>query len=64
MKNMKISSRLKTYMIWLFWAVLWQAAHLAIQNDVIFVGPFDMLGALWQLLPEVSFCQTLLHSFF
>ena len=38
-------------MIWLFWAVLWQAAHLAIQNDVIFVGPFDMLGALWQLLP-------------
>ena len=64
MKNMKISSRLKTYMIWLFWAVLWQAAHLAIQNDVIFVGPFDMLGALWQLLPEVSFWQTLLHSFF
>ena len=63
MKNMKISSRLKTYMIWLFWAVLWQAAHLAIQNDVIFVGPFDMLGALWQLLPEVSFWQTLLHSF-
>ena len=51
-------------MIWLFWAVLWQAAHLAIQNDVIFVGPFDMLGALWQLLPEVSFWQTLLHSFF
>ena len=45
MKNMKISSRLKTYMIWLFWAVLWQAAHLAIQNDVIFVGPFDMLGS-------------------
>ena len=64
MKNMKISSRLKTYMIWLFWAVLWQAAHLAIQNDVIFVGSFDMLGALWQLLPEVSFWQTLLHSFF
>ena len=29
----------------------------------IFVGPFDMLGALWQLLPEVSFWQTLLHSF-
>lgn len=63
MKFMRISLRFKTCMIWLFWAVLWQAAHLAIRNDVIFVGPFDMLRALWQLLPEISFWQTLFHSF-
>lgn len=50
-------------MIWLFWAALWQAAHLVIRNDVIFVGPLDMFRTLMQLLPERSFWQTLLHSF-
>lgn len=63
MNFMKSGMRFKTFMIWLLWAVLWQAAHLAIQNDVIFVGPFDMLRALIQLLPDSSFWQTLLHSF-
>lgn len=63
-RPMKRVQSLKTCMIWLFWAALWQAAHLVIQNDVIFVGPLDMIRSLADLLPQASFWQTLLHSFF
>lgn len=49
-------------MIWLFWAVLWQAAH-SHQNDVIFVGPFDMLGGPFGSTRKFPSGGQLLHSF-
>lgn len=53
----------KKCLVWLFWIALWQTANVLIQNTVIFVGPADMLRALFSLAVTPVFWQTILHSF-
>ncbi len=53
----------KKCLAWLFWIALWQIAHWLIRNTVIFVGPADMLQALFFQIQEKAFWLTILHSF-
>ena len=40
------NSGIRKYLVWLFWIAVWQAANLLIHNNIIFVGPLDMIKAL------------------
>ncbi len=53
----------KKCLAWLFWISLWQIAHWLIRNTVIFVGPADMLKALFFQVQEKAFWLTIFHSF-
>ena len=39
-------TRIRKYLVWLFWIAVWQTANLLIHNNIIFVGPLDMVKAL------------------
>lgn len=60
---MKQNTRIRKYLIWLFWIGVWQAANLVIHNSIIFAGPLDMVHALAGLVRESSFWMTIFHSF-
>ena len=47
----------------LFWIALWQLAGMAIQNDIIFAGPADVVRSLSLLLPSAEFWISIIHSF-
>ena len=57
------NTRIRKYLIWLFWIAVWQAANLLIHNNIIFVGPLDMIKALAQQAAAPSFWATILNSF-
>ena len=57
------NTRIRKYLIWLFWIAVWQAANLLIHNNIIFVGPLDMIKALAQQTAAPSFWATILNSF-
>lgn len=63
MPNMNSGFPYKKCLAWLFWIALWQIANCLIQNSIIFVGPADMLAALWRLIQEPDFWLTIFHSF-
>lgn len=60
---MNHNTRLRKYLIWLFWIAVWQTANLLIHNDIIFVGPLDMVSALGELIGDGGFWATILNSF-
>lgn len=60
---MNQDNRFRKYFIWLFWIAVWQAANLLIHNNIIFVGPLDMLSALAGLVGDASFWGSILNSF-
>ncbi|MEF9954905.1 MAG: ABC transporter permease subunit [Clostridium sp.] len=45
--------------ILLFWLLLWQMASMAIQNNILFVGPADVLTALFRQVGTSDFWKTL-----
>ena len=57
------NTRIRKYLIWLFWIAVWQAANLLIHNNIIFVGPLHMIKALAQQTAAPSFWATILNSF-
>ncbi len=44
--------------ILLFWAAVWQLAALFVGNSIVFVGPIEVGGALFGLIPTFSFWQS------
>ena len=60
---MKQHFTLRKCLIWLFWLLLWQGASLAVSNNVILVGPAEMLRSLLFQAGNPSFWITILHSF-
>lgn len=57
------NSGIRKYLVWLFWIAVWQAANLLIHNNIIFVGPLDMIKALAEQAADPSFWTTILNSF-
>lgn len=60
---MNHNTRIRKYFIWLFWIAVWQAANLLIHNNIIFVGPADMVSALMELIGDKAFWTTIFNSF-
>lgn len=60
-----MAHRLSTRKIWiiLFWIAAWQLASLLIHNDIIFVGPLDVIHSFFALLPTADFWLSLARSF-
>lgn len=50
-------------LIVLFWIAVWQLACLAIQNDILFAGPADVVRSFLVLLPTVDFWRAVGGSF-
>ena len=55
------NSGIRKYLVWLFWIAVWQAANLLIHNNIIFVGPLDMIKALAEQAADVYKRQGLCH---
>ena len=47
----------------LFWLAIWQLAAAAVGNQILFVGPVQVLAALIHLLPSPDFWKTVICSF-
>ena len=54
--------RLRRAAVILFWISLWQAAAVLIENSIIFVGPLDVVRALFLQLPTEEFWLSLSFS--
>ncbi|MCI9283563.1 MAG: ABC transporter permease subunit [Lachnospiraceae bacterium] len=52
---MSPSSRIRKIVILLFWVAIWQTAAQLIDNSIVFVGPYPVLCALFNLLPTPGF---------
>lgn len=50
-------------LVWLFWIAVWQTANMAIHNNIIFVGPLDIIVSLIHQAGDISFWLTILHTF-
>ena len=46
-----------------FWLAVWQAADMAIDNTIVFVGPIDVIRSFSLLLPDPEFWQAIARSF-
>lgn len=57
-----MNQKLRRAGILLFWLVIWQAAAAAIGNNIIFVGPAQVLASLTEQAGTWGFYQTLLFS--
>lgn len=60
---MNQNTLIRKYFIWLLWIAIWQAANMLIHNNIIFVGPADMVEALLELVHDSSFWASVLHTF-
>lgn len=47
----------------LFWVILWQTASMWIKNDIIFVGPVEVLQTLGRQIATTTFWKTIAYSF-
>lgn len=61
MKQIKKSRRQQAAAI-VFWLVVWQAAAIAVGQEVFLVSPIQALGALLRLLPQADFWQRIVIS--
>lgn len=52
----------RTFMIILFWLAVWQLAASAIQNNIVFVGPADVVRSFAMLLPDLNFWRAVSTS--
>lgn len=55
--------RLKSALMILFWIFLWQAASSALQNNIILVGPLEVLQSLLSQILTMEFWKTIAFSF-
>lgn len=55
--------RLKRAIMILFWIFLWQAASSALQNNIILVGPLEVLQSLLSQIHTMEFWKTIAFSF-
>lgn len=55
--------RLKRALMILFWIFLWQAASSALQNNIILVGPLEVLQSLLSQILTMEFWNTIAFSF-
>ena len=46
----------------LFWLCVWQAAAFWMKDSIVFVGPADMLGSLWEQMQETKFWLSIGNS--
>ena len=46
----------------LLWLGIWQLASLAIRNEILLAGPWDCLKALWAMLQQGEFYESLLFT--
>lgn len=53
----------RTALIILIWLGIWQAGAWAVGNDILLVGPLDVLKVLIHLLPEPDFWRSIAMSF-
>lgn len=53
----------RTALIVLIWLGLWQAGAWSVGNDILLVGPFDVLTVLIRLLPKPDFWLSIAMSF-
>ncbi len=55
--------RLKRAIMILFWIFLWQAASSALHNNIILVGPLEVLQSLLSQILTMEFWKTIAFSF-
>ncbi len=63
MKKRPAASRLRTCGIILFWLILWQVCACLIHNNILLVGPLEVIRALAALLGESDFWLSVATSF-
>lgn len=61
--NKRMSDRMRKTGILLFWLLVWQTAAVMIDNDILFVGPVNVLSALISQSETWGFWKTILFSF-
>ncbi len=57
-------NRIRKLMILLFWITVWHIAALLIHNNIVFVGPLDVIHSLSQLIITAGFWISIAYSFF
>lgn len=60
---MKHSTHTRRLFIIIFWLIIWQLASMVIRNDILFVGPVQVVRSLCLLLPDPSFWLSIAGSF-
>lgn len=61
---MKSTARpFKQACIVLFWLMVWQSASMAVDNNIILVGPLKVIQALWTQAAMAGFWKTIFLSF-
>ncbi|MDD3253270.1 MAG: ABC transporter permease subunit [Lachnospiraceae bacterium] len=60
---MKRATPTRRILIILFWVIVWQIASLIIRNDILFVGPAQVVRSLFLLLPDPDFWLSIAGSF-
>jgi NitT/TauT family transport system permease protein len=53
----------RKFLILLFWLAVWQIAGLSIHNEILLVGPVDVVLALARLVVSSEFWFSITHSF-
>ncbi|MFR5601759.1 MAG: ABC transporter permease [Lachnospiraceae bacterium] len=61
--SFKTSSFIRKSLIVAFWLLVWQAASAAIDNSIIFVGPWEVLTALGSRLFSPDFWKAIASTF-
>ena len=61
--NQRLKTRLEMIGAAAFWLLLWQFAAVFMGNDILLVGPLEMLSALFQLFSEPTFWHSIGNSF-
>lgn len=47
----------------LFWIVIWQAASMIVNKEMLLASPFAVIGALFQLAVKADFWQSIFNSY-
>lgn len=53
----------KLLFIGFFWLIVWQAGAVLVGNSILFVGPVEVIHALFSLLPQSAFWASVFSSF-
>ena len=53
----------RKYIIILFWIVIWQTVSMAVANELVLVGPWDVARSLFALVPTADFWKSVGGSF-
>lgn len=53
----------KSLSICFFWLIIWQAGAVLVGNSILFVGPAEVIHALFSFLPQLHFWMSVFTSF-